>query len=120
MLDRGLTLWRHYVEYVSEQNQEKNPDFVDKAFSQLDHALDIVHDRVLRPILLAGRAVAFGFILFVMAIVLVVALVIALIRLFDVYVFASHQWLTYVCIGATFVVAGLVIWRFRRPENVGK
>jgi hypothetical protein len=105
---------------VSEQNEQREPDLVDKAFSQLDHALDVVHDRVLRPIFLAGRAVAFGFIVVLMSIVLVVALLIALVRLFDVYVFASHQWLTYVCIGATFVVAGLVIWRFRRPNNVGE
>jgi hypothetical protein len=105
---------------VSDQNNQRDPDLVDKAFGQLDHALDIVHDRVLRPIFIAGRAVAFGFIVALMAIVLTVALVIALVRLFDVYVFASHQWLTYACLGAVFVVAGLVIWRFRRPENAGK
>ena len=105
---------------MTEQNEQRDPDLVDKAFGQLDHALDIVHDRVLRPIFIAGRAVAFGFIVALMAIVLVVALVIALVRLFDVYVFASHQWLTYVCLGAGFVAAGLVIWRYRRPENVRK
>ena len=104
---------------MSEQEEKREPDLVDKAFGQLDHALDIVHDRVLRPIFIAGRAVAFGFIIVLMSIVLVVALLIALIRLFDVYVFASHQWLTYVCIGATFVVAGLVLWRFRRTEHSG-
>jgi hypothetical protein len=105
---------------VNEQNDQRDPDIVDKAFSQLDHVMDIVHDRVMRPIFIAGRAVAFGFIVVLMSIVLVVALLIALIRLFDVYVFASHQWLTYVCIGATFVVAGLVIWRFRRPDHAGE
>jgi len=104
---------------VSEQNEQREQDVVDKAFGQLDHVMDIVHDRVLRPIFIAGRAIAFGFIVVLMTIVLVVALLIALVRLFDVYVFASHQWLTYVCIGATFVVAGLVIWRFRRADNVG-
>jgi len=82
--------------------------------------MDTVHDRVLRPIFIAGRAVAFGSILLLMAIVLAVALVIGVVRFFDVYVFASHQWLTYVCIGAVFVAAGLFIWRYRRPENVGK
>ena len=105
---------------MTEQNEQRDPDLVDKAFGQLDHALDIVHDRVLRPIFIAGRAVAFGFIVALMAIVLVVALVIALVRLFDVYVFASHQWLTYVCLGEVSVAAGLVIWRYRRPENVRK
>ena len=97
-----------------------SPTSSTRLFGQLDHVLDIVHDRVLRPIFIAGRAVAFGFILFLMAIVLAVALVIGLVRFFDVYVFASHQWLTYVCIGAVFVAAGLFIWRSRRPENVGK
>jgi hypothetical protein len=105
---------------VSEPQEKREPDVVDRLFGQLDHALDVVHDRVLRPIFIAGRAVAFGFILFLMAIVLAVALVIGLVRFFDVYVFASHQWLTYVCIGAVFVAAGLFIWRSRRPENVGK
>ncbi|MFZ1063746.1 MAG: hypothetical protein WAN30_09795 [Acidimicrobiales bacterium] len=104
---------------MNEQHEQREPDVVDKAFAQLDHALDIVHDRVLRPIFIAGRAVAFGFIIVLMAIVLVAALLIALIRLFDVYVFSSHQWLTYVCIGATFVVAGLVFWRYRRSDHAG-
>jgi ABC-type nickel/cobalt efflux system permease component RcnA len=49
-----------------------------------------------------------------------VALLIALIRLFDVYVFSSHQWLTYVSIGAVFIIAGLFIWRYRRTQNAGE
>jgi ABC-type nickel/cobalt efflux system permease component RcnA len=52
--------------------------------------------------------------------VLLVALVIGLFRLFDVYLFASHQWLSYASIGALFVVAGLVIWRRRRPIDSRK
>ncbi len=105
---------------MSDQKEQREPDVVDKVFGQLDHVMDLLHDRVLRPIFIAGRAVAFGFILFLMAIVLAVALVIGVVRFFDVYVFASHQWLTYVCIGAVFVAVGLFLWRNRRPENIGK
>jgi hypothetical protein len=47
--------------------------------------LDLVHDKVLRPILLAGRAIAFGLIIVLAALVLVGALVIGFFRLFDVY-----------------------------------
>jgi LPXTG-motif cell wall-anchored protein len=47
--------------------------------------------------------------------VLIVALVVGLFRLFDVYLFSSRQWLSYAVIGALFVAAGLVIWRRRRP-----
>ena len=55
-----------------------------------------MHDKVLRPIILAGRAIAFGLIIVLAAFVLVVALVIGLIRLLDVYAFAGHEWLSYV------------------------
>jgi hypothetical protein len=82
---------------VSDANETHEPDIVDKALHSFDHVLDVVHDRVLRPI------------------VLLVALVIGLFRLFDVYVFASHQWLSYATIGAVFVLVGMYIWRRRRP-----
>ena len=52
--------------------------------------------------------------------VLLAALVIGLFRLFDVYIFASHQWLSYASIGALFVLAGLIIWRRRRPIDSRK
>jgi hypothetical protein len=100
---------------VNDPNDTKEPDIVDKALHSFDHVLDIVHDKVLRPILLAGRAIAFGLIIVLAVLVLIVALVVGLFRLFDVYFFSSHQWLSYAVIGALFVVAGLVIWRRRRP-----
>lgn len=100
---------------MSDANETHEPDIVDKALHSFDHVLDVVHDRVLRPILLAGRAIAFGLIIVLAVLVLLVALVIGLFRLFDVYVFASHQWLSYASIGAVFVLVGMYIWRRRRP-----
>jgi ABC-type nickel/cobalt efflux system permease component RcnA len=100
---------------VDDADDTREPDIVDKALHSFDHVLDLVHDKILRPILLAGRAIAFGLIIVLAALVLVVALVIGLFRLFDVYVFPSHQWLSYAVIGVLFVVAGMVIWRRRRP-----
>lgn len=100
---------------MSEANETREPDIVDKALHSFDHVLDVVHDRVLRPLLLAGRTIAFGLIIVLAVLVLVSALVIGLFRLLDVYVFASHQWLSYAVIGALFFIAGLIIWRRRRP-----
>ncbi|MGA2968315.1 MAG: hypothetical protein ABSE75_00740 [Acidimicrobiales bacterium] len=105
---------------MDDANETREPDIVDKALHSFDHVLDVIHDRVLRPILLAGRALAYGLIIVLAALVLLVALVIGLFRLFDVYLFASHQWLSYASIGALFVVAGLVIWRRRRPIDSRK
>ena len=36
---------------MSEEKKEHEPDVVDKAFEAFDHVLDVVHDRILRPIL---------------------------------------------------------------------
>lgn len=104
-------------------NEAKRPtdgDFVDKALFQFDHVLDIVHDRVLRPILLAGRTIAFGLIILFVSIVLVGALLIGLVRFIDIYFFAGREYLSYVSVGAISLVAGLIIWRKRRPVNLRK
>ncbi len=95
-------------------------DIVDKLLAGLDHVLDVVHDKVLRPIILAGRAIAFGLIIALAALFFAVVVVIGLVRLLNVYVFSSHQWITYVVIGALSIIAGLVIWRKRRPLTLRK
>ena len=105
---------------MSEDNQPREPDLVDKALHSFDHVLDVVHDRVLRPLLIAGRTIAFGFILILMALVIVCALVIGLVRLFNVYLFAGREWLTYMVVGVISLVVGLVIWRRRRPVTLRK
>ena len=105
---------------MSEEKSGHEPDVVDKAFEAFDHVLDVVHDRVLRPILVAGRTVAFAFILLLIGILLLSVLVIGIIRLFNVYLFAGHEWLSCLIVGALLVIAGFVIWRRRRPASLRK
>lgn len=105
---------------MSEHDTHREPDYVDKVLKSFDHVMDLVHDRVLRPLLIAGRTIAFGFILVLMAIVVVSALVIGLIRLLNVYCFAGHEWLTYAVIGLVSLLVGLFIWRRRRPVTLRK
>ena len=105
---------------MNEAKRPSDGDFVDKALFQFDHVLDIVHDRVLRPILLAGRAIAYGMIVLLVSFVLVGALLIGLVRFIDIYFFAGREYLSYVSVGAISLVAGLIIWRKRRPVNLRK
>ena len=105
---------------MNEDRKPTDGDFVDKALFQFDHVLDIVHDKVLRPILLAGRAVAYGLIILFVGFVLIGALLIGLIRLIDVYCFAGREYLSYVSVGAISLIAGLIVWRKRRPVNLRK
>lgn len=105
---------------MSEEHNDREPDFVDKALHSFDHVLDVVHDRVLRPLLLAGRAIAFGFVLVLVALLVVSALVIGLVRLLNIYLFAGHEWLTYAVVGVISLVVGLFIWRRRNPVKLRK
>ena len=105
---------------MSERPDQHEPDVVDAVFGYFDRFMDAVHDRVLRPIMLAGRFVAYGFILLLLALVIVAALVIGVVRFSTVYLFAQHIWITYLVIGAVSLVVGLFIWRKRRPVPLRK
>lgn len=100
---------------MTDERSEQEPDLVDRLLSILDHGLDVVHDKVLRPIILAGRAIAFGLIIVLAAIVLVVVIVIGFIRLLDVYAFSGREWLSYVLVGVLSILGGMFVWRLRRP-----
>jgi len=105
---------------VSESPDEHEPDVVDTVFSYFDRFMDGLHDRVLRPIMLAGRFVAYGFILLLLALVVLAALVIGVVRFATVYLFAQHIWITYLVVGAISLGIGLFIWRKRRPVPLRK
>ena len=89
-------------------------DLAGRAMSWIDQVVDTLHDRVIRPILLVGRSVAFSFVIAFSLIVVAVALAVMLLRLLDVYVFPNHQWASWALLGLICTVAGLVIWRYRR------
>jgi phosphatidylglycerophosphate synthase len=105
---------------VTEASEPRGPDLVDRLLAALDHLLDIVHDKVLRPIIMAARALAYGFIIVLVALVFVAALMIGFIRLLNIYAFHGHEWISYAAVGAVSLIFGLVIWRRRRPLKLRK
>jgi hypothetical protein len=105
---------------VSPGPDQHEPDVVDAVFAFFDRFMDALHDRVLRPILLAGRFVAYGFILLLLALVIVSALVIGFVRFSTIYLFDHHVWITYLVVSAISTGTGLVIWRKRRPVSLRK
>jgi hypothetical protein len=82
--------------------------------------VDTVHDKAVRPAVIATRAIVFGLVVAAVATVLVVVGSIAVLRLFDVYVFHHRVWLSYIVLGAAFTLAGLAAWtrRTARPSPV--
>lgn len=103
---------------AERENQHSDP--VDVILGGLDAVLDTVHDKILRPLLLVTRFLAFGFVLFALSLVLVVAGVIGLIRFGNVFIFQGYVWLNYLVVGALATCIGLLIWRRRRPVPLRK
>lgn len=105
---------------MTEETPARETDLVDRLLAAFDHLLDVVHDRVLRPIILAARVVAYGLVIALVALILVAVVVIGLVRFLNVYAFAGRDWISYAVIGVAMLVAGLVIWRRRRPVKLRK
>jgi hypothetical protein len=87
-----------------------------KAADAVQLLVDTIHDKAVRPAILATRAVVFGLVVAALATVLVVVASIAVLRIFDVYVFGHRVWLSYVVLGGALTVAGLALWTLRRTR----
>lgn len=91
-----------------------------KAADAVQLLVDTIHDKAVRPAALATRAVVFGLLVAALGTVLVVVGSIAVLRIFDVYVFGHSVWLSYVVLGGALTLAGLAAWtrRTARPSPV--
>jgi hypothetical protein len=104
---------------MNDSEKKVGQDLVDKLLGGFDHVLDLFHDRVLRPIIVAARVIAYGLVIALAAVILFAALIIGFVRLLNVYAFAGHEWLSYAVIGALSLIVGLLLWRRRRPVPAG-
>jgi len=84
-----------------------------KVADTVDDVVQGVHDRVVRPLLLAARAVVFGLVAATMGLLLIVLFSIAAIRLLDVYAFRHRVWPAYAVIGGALVLLGAAAWSRR-------
>ena len=110
---RAEALFEEFMERKYSKAQDKVDQVVEKADGFVDGAVDKVQAKVVRPATVLARAVAFSIILFVLGVASFVFFTIGLFRFIDTYLFASHQWLSYLSIGAWFIFLGLFILRFR-------
>jgi hypothetical protein len=80
----------------------------------IDDVLTSVQDRVIRPLVVAGRAIVFGIIVAAMALALSILFSIAVVRLLDVYAFRGRVWASDAVVGGLLTAGGLVAWMKRR------
>jgi len=95
-------------------------DWPGKAADMVEMAVDTLFDRVVRPALVAVRAIVFGLVIAAMGAVLLLAVAIAAIRLLDVYAFGGRVWASDALLGAILSAAGLFAWSKRSVRRTGE
>ncbi len=88
-----------------------------RAADVVDGVVAAVHDRIIRPVMLAARGVVFGLIIGVVGVCVLVLFCIMALRFLDIYVSNGHVWISYFILGSAFSVAGLVCWYLRTPRG---
>jgi hypothetical protein len=94
-------------------------DWPEKAVDLIDLVVDTVSDRVIRPIILVGRAIVFGLLIASLALVIAVVLGVALLRILDVYAFGDRVWISYAILGTLVSIIGIIAWSKRAPKASG-
>ncbi len=104
--------------FVGAAAAEAAAELPRRAADAVQLVVDTIHDKAVRPAILASRAVVFGLVAAALAVVLVVVGSVALLRLLDVYVFGHRVWLSYVVLGGALTLGGLAVWtrRTARPS----
>lgn len=89
-----------------------------KAADTVELVVDTIHDKAIRPLTLAARAIVFGLVVAAVSVVLLVLVAIAVVRVLDNYAFGHQVWASYCVVGGVFTLAGLVAWsrRVARPS----
>jgi hypothetical protein len=77
-----------------------------RALDTIDTVVATVNDKAVRPAIVAARAVVFGVIIGVVALLVLVLLSVGFIRLTTDYLFHYRVWISYLALGAVFCAAG--------------
>jgi hypothetical protein len=86
-----------------------------KALDTIDTVVATVNDKAIRPAIVAARAVVFGVIIGVVAVLVLVLLSVGFIRLTTDYLFHYRVWVSYLALGAIFCLGGMFAYSKRGP-----
>jgi hypothetical protein len=93
-------------------------DWPAAAADTVDLVVNTIHDKAIRPIVVAARAVVFGLIIATLVALVITVLSVGTLRLLDVYVFPGRVWASYAVLAAIFCAGGVAAWSRRSvPED---
>ena len=97
-------------------------DWTDDVTNRIESLVTPVRQTTTVPATVAARGLVFGLVVGVLGAALLFLLVLAVIRLLDVYLpfhpTARRVWVVDAAASAIFLGAGAFLWRKRRPKNV--
>lgn len=97
---------------------DADPDWSEQAADTVVKVVDAVREKTTGPVLTVARAIVYGLIGFFAVVVALVVLVIALVRLIDVYL-PGDVWSAYLLLGTLFTVLGFLVWGKRHvPDHL--
>jgi hypothetical protein len=103
---------------MSTAGQVISGDWPAEAADRIVDLVDNVRDKTTGPIQTIARAVVYGLLAAILALIVSVLLIIGFIRVLDIVVDHflpwGHIWLPYAVLGAIFAVAGAIVFRRRR------
>lgn len=110
--------------FVASQPEQSSPavsanteEWSARAADVVESVVESVHDKVVRPAVLAGRAVVFGVVIAVVGIVFFILLAVGFVRLLDVYAFGGRVWASDALIGTVACGGGFFLWTMRSRRH---
>jgi hypothetical protein len=103
----------HLPPAVSAAAADAAAELPRRAADLVQLVVDAIHDKAVRPAILATRALVFGLLVAALGTVTVVVGSIAMLRIFDAYVFGHQVWLSYIVLGGALTLGGLGAWTRR-------
>jgi len=86
-----------------------------RALDTIDTVVATVNDKAIRPAIVAARAVVFGVIIGVVALLVLIMLSVGFIRLTTDYLFHYRVWVSYLALGGVFCLGGMFAYSKRGP-----
>jgi uncharacterized membrane protein YdjX (TVP38/TMEM64 family) len=86
--------------------QSFTDDLTQRALDTIDTVVATVNDKAIRPAIVAARAIVFGVIIAVVALVVLVLIGVGIVRLTTVYLFDHKVWISYLVLGGLFSLGG--------------
>jgi len=91
-------------------------DWSAQAADTIESVVGTIRDKTTVPLTTVARALVYGIVAGVMGVAALLLLVIALVRLLDVYI-PGQIWTVYAVVGGLFTVGGLFAWSKRTPKR---